>query len=343
MPEPTDKKLYKQVKKHVYKNIPKHSAYRSGIVVQKYKKSFKKKHGNKNPYKGNKTRKRGLKRWFAEKWVNQRGKVGYKYKSDIYRPSKRITKDTPITHNEISKRELKRARSEKKRTGRVRKFKKQKTKKMKGGKNSRNKTKKIINKKNKMTPKKGKKVNGKIFFKDYPEFKPNLTPREIFKSGSFGGTYWRPIKSKFFSTELRNAHKQFPNSWWKGIQDEHLTRPFDKYDKSINKYGVKVGTTLAFWESKNWIKKSHPYGWVEWYCDFYMGKRGDDDERQIKRWQGVAGQRGRFMRFLVTQILKKNGTWNDENVSPKIRQTLQHWAYKLTKSDFNHEVKRRKK
>ena len=124
MPEPTDKKLYKQVKKRVYKKIPKHSAYRSGIVVQKYKKSFKKKHGNKKPYKGKKTRKRGLKRWFAEKWVNQRGKVGYKYKSDIYRPSKRITKDTPITHNEISKRELKRARSEKKRTGRVKKFRK---------------------------------------------------------------------------------------------------------------------------------------------------------------------------------------------------------------------------
>ena len=72
MPEPTDKKLYKQVKKGVYKKIPKHSAYRSGIVVQKYKKSFKKKHGNKSPYKGKKTRKKGLKRWFAEKWVNQR-------------------------------------------------------------------------------------------------------------------------------------------------------------------------------------------------------------------------------------------------------------------------------
>ena len=142
MPEPTDKKLYKQVKKRVYKKIPKHSAYRSGIVVQKYKKSFKKKHGNKKPYKGKKTRRRGLKRWFAEKWVNQRGEVGYKHKSDIYRPSKRITKDTPTTHNEISKRELKRARREKKRTGRVKKFKRKKTlktkrrkksKKMKGG------------------------------------------------------------------------------------------------------------------------------------------------------------------------------------------------------------------
>ena len=33
---------------------------------------------------------------------------------------------------------------------------------------------------------------------------------------------------------------------------------------------------------------------------------------------------------------------DDDNISPKIRQTLQHWAYKLTKADFNKEVKRRK-
>lgn len=209
-----------------------------------------------------------------------------------------------------------------------------KTKKIK--KRNKNKTKK----KYKMV--KPKKKGGRYFFKDYPEFKPNLSPREMFKLGSFGGTYWRPIKSKFYDIKLKNAHKKYPNSWWSGIPTEHLTTPFDEYDKSINKYGVKVGTTLKFWESKNWIKKIHPYGWVQWYCDFFMGKRSEDDERQIKRWKGVAGERGRFMRFLVTQILKKKKTWNDETVSPKIRQTLQHWAYKLTKKDFDYEVKRRK-
>ena len=34
-----------------------------------------------------------------------------------------------------------------------------------------------------------------IEFKDHPEFKPNLTPRQMFQVGSFGGTYWRPIES----------------------------------------------------------------------------------------------------------------------------------------------------
>jgi hypothetical protein len=139
---------------------------------------------------------------------------------------------------------------------------------------------------------------------------------------------------------LKNIHKKYP--WWKGIPENHLSQ--STYDKKINKYGVKVGTTLEFWEEKGWIKKLHPYGWVHWYCDFFSGKRCPDDERQIKRWKGLAGHRGRFMRFLVTQILKK-GTkkdWNNPEISPKIRQVLQHWGYKLTQKDFNNEIKRRK-
>jgi len=47
------------------------------------------------------------------------------------------------------------------------------------------------------------------------------------------------------------------------------------------------------------------------------------------------------VQFLITQIQKKGGKWNDETISPKIRQTLQHWGYKLTKSDYDFEIKRR--
>lgn len=171
------------------------------------------------------------------------------------------------------------------------------------------------------------------------DFKPNLSPREMFSRGSFGGTYWRPIYSAITRQKYRNVHKQYPSSWWTGIPDEYLTS--DEYDVGRNKYKVAVGTTLEFWEKKKWIKPVHPYGWVHWYCDFYLGKRCEDDERQMKRWQAIAGPKGRFMRFLVTQILKKKSTWNDDTVSPKIRQVLQHWGYKLTKSDYDREVKRR--
>jgi hypothetical protein len=119
---PVDLKLYKRIKKKVYKKIPKHSAYRSGTIVKEYKKAFAKKYGKKRPYHGKKTRKKGLSRWFNEKWRNQRGKVGYRYKSDIYRPTRRITKNTPLTFRELTKKQIYRARSEKRRTRRVKRF-----------------------------------------------------------------------------------------------------------------------------------------------------------------------------------------------------------------------------
>ena len=187
-----------------------------------------------------------------------------------------------------------------------------------------------------------KKVGGKLKFEDYPEFRPNLTPRQIFTMGSFGGTYFRPIKSKFYNNTLRNKHKKF--SFLKGIPENKLTRPFNKYDVKLNKYGKKVGTTLEFWEGKNWINKRDPYGWMQWYCEFYNGRRSSDDKRQIGRWLKLAGPKGRFRKFLVTEILKK-GTkkdYNNDKISPAIRQTLQHWGYKLTKKDFDDEIKSRK-
>ena len=219
------------------------------------------------------------------------------------------------------------------------------SKKKRKNKTKKNKTKKNKTKKNKKMSKKPKRVGGKIYFKDHPEFRPNLSPKQIFKMGSFGGTYWRPIKSKFYNDKLRNKHKKYGKlGWWKGIPDDHLTRPFDKYDKKINKYGKKVGTTLSFWEGKSWIDKQDPYGWVQWYCEFYTGRRSNDDIRQISRFNKLAGSKGRFRKWLVTQIMKKGGKnkWADYSISPAIRQTLQHWAYKLTKKDFNDELKSRK-
>ena len=120
--EPTDQKLYNKTKKYIYKKYPEHSAYRSGLLVQEYKKRFTKKYGSKSPYKGKKRENKGLSRWFKEEWVNQRGEVGYKYKSDVYRPSKRITKKTPKTFDELSKKQIKKARSKKYRKGRINRF-----------------------------------------------------------------------------------------------------------------------------------------------------------------------------------------------------------------------------
>ena len=120
---PTDSKLYSRVKSRIYKKYPQHSAYRSGLLVQAYKKNFARKYGTtKSPYKGKKTPKSGLSRWFKEKWRSDTGKVGYTTGSSVYRPTRRITKSTPTTFSELTPSQIKQAKKEKARTGKVKRF-----------------------------------------------------------------------------------------------------------------------------------------------------------------------------------------------------------------------------
>ena len=192
--------------------------------------------------------------------------------------------------------------------------------------------------------------DGTIIFSDFPNFTPNLSPVEIFELGSFGGTYWRPIYSKILNKKLKNQH--INDKWDKNNNSfRHIPEKFlssSVYDNEINKYKVKVGQSLEEWEKDRkggpWIRQYDPYGWVQWYWRFYNGRRlnNGEDERQINRWLGIAGKNGRFKKWLVTLILKKDSEWNNDNISPKIRQTLQHWGYKLTLKDFKDELKSRK-
>ena len=116
MPEPVNKKLYEEVKAEVYAKYPKNSAYRSGLLVQEYKRRG-------GTYEGSESRTEGLNRWMSEKWLNQRGEVGYKYKSDIHRPTIKVTQETPLTFQELTQKEIEQARREKANKGRVNRFK----------------------------------------------------------------------------------------------------------------------------------------------------------------------------------------------------------------------------
>ncbi len=46
-----------------------------------------------------------------------------------------------------------------------------------------------------------------LVFEDYPEFRPNLTPREVLHLGSFGGTYFRNIYSSVTGKHYEDAWK----------------------------------------------------------------------------------------------------------------------------------------
>ena len=186
-----------------------------------------------------------------------------------------------------------------------------------------------------MIPKRNK--YGELVFNNYPEFKPNLTPTEIFEMGSFGGTYWRPIYSSVLNKSLENHHHK-KTKWnisqlFTKITEDKLSNII--YNKDINKYGVKCGSSLEDWEDKGWISDIDPYGWVEWYCYFYLGRRTNDDQRQIDRWLNFTGPKGRFKKNLINKIKNQNSEYNDYSISPVIRQSLQHWGYSLTEYDFN--------
>lgn len=113
-----DVELWKKAKKQANLVYSKSSAYKSGYIVSYYKNHGGRFRTKKAPAAN------GLKRWFKEKWVNQHGKTGYSHRNDIYRPSKRINSSTPITWDELTPSQVKKASIEKSKTGRVKSFRK---------------------------------------------------------------------------------------------------------------------------------------------------------------------------------------------------------------------------
>ena len=168
-------------------------------------------------------------------------------------------------------------------------------------------------------------------------FTPNKTPAEIIKEAALGGTYFRDICSGVNGKWYRNSWKEFD-----------FLKEFDpklyssNYYVRVNKYGIKCGTSLRFWENKRWIRDIGPYGWFQWYCRCHLGWRissdankmnavnranemseVSEDERQIKRCLGIGN---RFKGILVKMIKDKGTKFDDVSVSPKIRQILLHWG-----------------
>jgi hypothetical protein len=134
-----------------------------------------------------------------------------------------------------------------------------------------------------------------------PEFKPDLSPKEMLALGVFGGKY------------LTDCRKEFPAAWFTYARLAKKHR-----DPDLNYFGVDASTPLSYWKRKGWIHKDDPRGWFQWYCRYWMGRRMEDDERQIKRWKAI--------RRHVSQ-LKKACEPGDLHCRPRQRQALLHWAY----------------
>ena len=169
-------------------------------------------------------------------------------------------------------------------------------------------------------------------------FGVSKSPVDVISEGAFGGTYFRDIYSSVNGKWYRNSWKEF-----KFLEDmDKKLYASSYYDVKVNKYGVKVGTSFRFWENKGWINSMDLYGWFQWHCRYWLGRRSyvasktsganemSEDERQIKRWEGIIN---RLKGVLVKMIKNKGAKFDDYSVSPKIRQILLHWGYELVESD----------
>jgi hypothetical protein len=165
---------------------------------------------------------------------------------------------------------------------------------------------------------------------------------KCFQLGSFGGGYFRTIKSAVTKRVHERAWEEFPLSWFDGL-DISKQVASEVYNPSVNRYGVRSGKTmgskdsfgLLAWETSGWIVEQDPFGWFQWYCRFYLGRRSPDDDRQIGRWAAICGSKGRWKRNLIARCVREGKIFDDASCAPVVRQTLQHWAYCLTAIDFS--------
>ena len=139
---------------------------------------------------------------------------------------------------------------------------------------------------------------GKSF---HPDFKPELDPKLMLELGVFGGKY------------MTDCTAEFPDDWFINAR-----LCADRHDPDLNFFGVNASQPLSIWQEKGWLWEQDPRGWFQWYCRYFMGRRCDDDDRQIGRW--------RAMRRHIAQI-KNNCQQFDFSCRPKQRQALLHWAY----------------
>lgn len=140
-----------------------------------------------------------------------------------------------------------------------------------------------------------------------PEFRPDLTPKQMLKLGIFDGFY---VDNSYIN--------EFPKDWFKNAK---LSK--DKPDPKLNYFGIHASQSLDVWRKKGWIHENDPRGWFQWYCRYYMGRRIEsEDKRQIRRWKAMKRHIGQLV---------NNCRSLDLNCRIKQRQALLHWAYDTRK------------
>ena len=138
-----------------------------------------------------------------------------------------------------------------------------------------------------------------------PDFHPELTPQEMLEMGVFGGKY------------MTDCLDEFPASWF-----AQAKLCAELHNGKLNFFGVNASQSLKVRQEKWWIHPDDPRGRFQRYCRYYMGRRGEDDARQIKRWRAIKRHR---------MAVKKHCYPLDRDCRKRQRQALLHRAYDARK------------
>jgi hypothetical protein len=114
-----------------------------------------------------------------------------------------------------------------------------------------------------------------------PEFRPALTPGEVLARGAFGGDL------------VCDCVLELPREW---LADAILAGRLNPAgaDSSSNEFGV-ASTAGARPGSP-----PDPRGWFQWYCRYWLGRRGATDADRIAEWKSAVARR-------VRQVEKAGG------------------------------------
>ncbi|KAF3769769.1 hypothetical protein M406DRAFT_325253 [Cryphonectria parasitica EP155] len=114
--------------------------------------------------------------------------------------------------------------------------------------------------------------SGVFHFESHPDFTPNKSPAEVLREGAFGGSYFRPLRSKKLGITVYDDYLELPPSWTEGLNiPYYLTSP--TYDPEANKFKVACGQSIEEWEANGWINHQFDVrGWFQWYCRFFAGQ-----------------------------------------------------------------------
>ena len=134
-----------------------------------------------------------------------------------------------------------------------------------------------------------------------PDFRPELTPKQMLTLGVFGGKY------------MSDRPAEFPADWF-----ERAKLSAGRRDPRLNYFGVNASQSLATWQRNFWIRAQDPRGWFQWYCRYYLGRRTSDDGRQIRRWRAIARH---------VAAIRKHCEPRDLECRRRQRQAVLHWAY----------------